>query len=95
MPVTNATRRFRERRDIEKRISRPVDAIAVAGDITSLAVKLGELEMRRADIDADLRSASRASVTNHGVIPGNSGIGNVLRRVVTDWDGHPITRLAE
>jgi hypothetical protein len=57
MPVTNATRRFRERRDIEKRISRPVDAIAVAGDITSLAVKLGELEMRRADIDADLRSA--------------------------------------
>jgi hypothetical protein len=45
----------RERQSIEKRISRFVAAVETAGDITSLAVKLRELEARRDAIDRELR----------------------------------------
>ena len=46
----------RERRDIEKRIDRLVRAVETAGDVTSLAAKLRELEARRTAIDDQLRS---------------------------------------
>ena len=54
---TSAGAALTERRDLDKRIAKLVSAIEVAGDITSLATKLRELESRRAAIDADLRVA--------------------------------------
>jgi septal ring factor EnvC (AmiA/AmiB activator) len=44
----------RERREVEKRIARLVAAVETAGDVTSLAVKLRELEARRTAIDDEL-----------------------------------------
>jgi hypothetical protein len=46
----------RERKDIEKRIARLVVAVETAGDVASLAVKLRELEARRAAIDIEAKS---------------------------------------
>ncbi|MCU1381814.1 MAG: hypothetical protein JWL71_511 [Acidobacteria bacterium] len=46
----------RERKDVEKRIARLVVAVEAAGDATSLAVKLRELEARRRAIDVDAAS---------------------------------------
>jgi hypothetical protein len=48
----------RERKDIEKRIARFVVAVETAGDVTSLADKLRELEARRDVIDRDLRGCT-------------------------------------
>ena len=45
----------RERKDLEKRIERLVVAVETAGDISSLATKLRELETRRAAIAEQLR----------------------------------------
>jgi site-specific DNA recombinase len=45
----------RERASLDKRISRLVDAVATAGDITSLAAKLREHEARRVAITDELR----------------------------------------
>jgi site-specific DNA recombinase len=44
----------RERKDIDKRIARFVTAVETAGDITAFAVKLRELEARRAAINTEL-----------------------------------------
>jgi len=41
---------------VEKRIAPLVVAVETTGDVTSLAVKLRELEARRAAIDDELRS---------------------------------------
>ncbi len=46
----------RERKDVEKRIKRLVAAVETAGDVSSLAAKLRELEARRNTIDRELRT---------------------------------------
>ena len=46
----------RERKDIEKRISRLVAAIETGGDVASLVAKLRELETRKAAIDVEATS---------------------------------------
>ncbi len=45
----------REWKTVEKRIARLVAAVETAGDVTSLAAKLRELEARRTAIEAELR----------------------------------------
>jgi DNA invertase Pin-like site-specific DNA recombinase len=46
----------RERKTIEKRIARLIEAIEAAGDVTSLTDKLRELEARRKAIDIEVRT---------------------------------------
>jgi hypothetical protein len=58
----------RERKSLEKRIARLVAAVETAGDITSLAAKLRELEARLVAIDDELRNCHPVPRLARGVV---------------------------